>query len=332
MLCGGADSIVLATGYDRLEAREGGYPYCRCTGCGLVSRKTSPAAEDIGALYPEAYPPHRTVAQRKPERLVNRLAIKYVYGVESLSRPWMWRLFARALCRRIMKNTQRPRGANRLLDVGCGAGRRLERYRRLGWKVCGIDISARAVEACRRTGLEVHHGTVFDAPYPAGTFDVVCLDHVIEHLLAPARVLERPAEFLAPRGKIVLTSPNSRGIGFLLYRSCWFHLDAPRHLFLFDPHTIRLLASQAGLLTRKVVTRSSPVSLCRSRHYAMTQGHTLPGDLAARRAVVERSARSRKPHRMYRRLVWPLTACCALFGRGDVLEAEFTIAGQAANR
>ena len=229
-------------------------------------------------------------------------------------------------------NTQRPRGANRLLDVGCGAGTRLEQYRRLGWKVCGIDISARAAEACRRKGLDVHHGTVFDAPYPKGAFDLVCLDHVIEHLLAPARVLGRVAEFLAPSGKIILTTPNSRGIGFLLYRSCWFHLDAPRHLFLFDPRTIRLLARQAGLVTRRVVTRSSPVTLCKSRHYATTQGCTLPGDLAARRAVLESSARSRKPHRIYRRFVSPLTAFCALIGRGDILEAECSVAGLGGTR
>lgn len=71
------------------------------------------------------------------------------------------------------------------------------------------------------------------------------MNHVIELVLDPVGVLTRVADFLAPGGRIVLATPNIRGIGFALYGSCWYHMDAPRHLFLFDTRTVRLLGGRA---------------------------------------------------------------------------------------
>jgi SAM-dependent methyltransferase len=221
-----------------------------------------------------------------------------------------------------MNGIREPHGANRLLDVGCGSGQLLEVYRTLGWRVCGIEPSPSACAACREKELHVHQGTVFDAPFHAQQFDMILLSHVIEHVLDPVAVLRRVAEFLAPQGRIIVTTPNMRGIGFSIYGSCWFPLDAPRHLFLFDLHTIRVLAKRAGLTVSRAVTQSSPRTLCESRHYSRTQGQQLPGSLAGRQALLLESARRRKPSRVYRDMVSPLTYFFSLFGKGDILEAE----------
>jgi 2-polyprenyl-3-methyl-5-hydroxy-6-metoxy-1,4-benzoquinol methylase len=325
VLCSGTDFRFVVTGYDRMEARSDDFNYVRCVGCGLLGLARLPALEQIPELYPSDYLSIINSWKRDLDKPVNRLAIKYLYGVDSVSRPRLARAIFRLLSGRIMHGIREPHGANRLLDVGCGSGELLDVYRSLGWQVCGIEISQQAGAVCREKGLDVHQGTVFDAPFGTRRFDVILLSHVIEHVLDPIGVLRRVAELLAPRGQIVVTTPNARGIGFSIYGSCWLHLDAPRHIFLFDAHTIRLLAARAGLAVSRVVTQSNSQALADSRHYSKTQGRRLPHRFADRQALLRESARQRRPHRMYRDLVSPLTYLTALFGKGDILEAEFHV-------
>ncbi len=322
VLCAGTDFRFLVTGYDRMHPRADDYNYLRCVGCGLVMRAELPTLEQIAGLYPEDYLSTIDTWQRNLDKPVNRLAIKYRYGVDSGARSRVARVILRVFSARIMNGIREPHGANRLLDVGCGSGQLLAVYRALGWRVCGIEISPAACAACRGKGLQVHQGTVFDCSFDAQQFDMILLSHVIEHVVDPVAVLTRVAEFLAPDGKIIVTTPNMRGIGFPLYKSCWFPLDAPRHLFLFDPYTIRLLAQRAGLTIAHVATPSSPQMLCESRHYARTQGQQLPNSLASRQVLLRQSASRRKPHKAYRDLVSPFTYFLSLFGKGDIMEAE----------
>ena len=235
--------------------------------------------------------------------------------------PRWLRAALRPLSARVLHGVLEPFGGNRLLEIGCGAGAELVVYRRLGWQVEGIEPDRRAAARCWARGLPVHAGTLADAP-PAAPFDVVLLSHVLEHVVEPIDLLAGAGARLAAAGKIVVRTPNARALGFALYGSCWFPLDAPRHVCLFDPRTIRLLARRAGLQPRRVATRPDPRTLSESRHYAHTQGYVLPRGASARAALLARAARAERPSHWRRDLFAPLAAVAAWVGRGDVLEAE----------
>jgi len=326
-LCGGTDFSLLVIGYDRMRASADDHRYMRCTACGLVRLTPLPAPERIAALYPDEYHARIAPIRKNFDTAVNRLAIRYCYGVDSVSRSRLPRYAFRMLSGRILNGFREPYGANRLLDVGCGSGAILETYRRLGWSVCGIEIDPGATATCRERGLDVHRGTLFDAPLPGRQFDLILFSHVIEHVLQPAAELRRAAEFLAPGGRIIVTTPNIQGIGFRLYGSCWYPLEAPRHLFLFDPYTIRRLGAQAGLTVHRAITQSVPWTLCKSRHYVRTQGQRLPQDLTRRRAIIEQSVKREKSFKTYRALMAPFTRLTAACGQGDIMEVEFTAGG-----
>jgi 2-polyprenyl-3-methyl-5-hydroxy-6-metoxy-1,4-benzoquinol methylase len=80
------------------------------------------------------------------------------------------------------------RGGGRLLEVGCAYGFPLAEAQRY-YRTTGLDVSAEAISFARARGLDVHHG-ILTTEFAAarGTFDVVAMLDVIEHLEAPAEV------------------------------------------------------------------------------------------------------------------------------------------------
>ena len=321
-LCGGDRARPRLTGYDRLVPRPEDYGYVECEGCGLLWMRPLPGPEEVAGFYPPDYGPHMGGGARRRQRWINRLAIRWYYGTDSVGGPALGRALFRLLERRVLRDLRPPRGANRLLDVGCGAGGLMDRYRDLGWTVKGIEVSAGGAAAARERGLEVHHGTVFDAPYAPGSFDQVLLSHVIEHVLDPRGFLARCAEFLAPGGLLVVLTPNGAAAGLRMFGSCWSWLDAPRHLMLFDPDTIRGLGERAGLRPGRVRTSALPRLVEESQHLLEAQGARLPADPQARRDLVQATG-PRRRFRLRRLALAPFVHLSALVGAGDLLEAEF---------
>jgi len=320
-LCGGRGAVPVLVGYDREFAGPEDFPYARCTGCGLLRQDPLPAPERLEGFYPEAYAPHAGTDRGIRPSWINRLAIRHRYGVADAQRARpLGPLFA-LLSGVVLRDLAPPRGAHRVLDVGCGAGGLLARYRTLGWDVRGVEINPRAVEAARARGLSVEQGTIFDAQPAGGGYDLVLLNHVLEHVLDPLAVLRRASELLAPGGRIRIVTPNAQSLGLAWFGSCWFPLDAPRHLCLFEPRTLRDLARRAGLGVASLATRGER-RYGLSRRYQKLQGRVLPPDLELRRAAVERARRAPRAGKAFERLMRPVEAAASWIGRGDTLVAE----------
>jgi SAM-dependent methyltransferase len=121
----------------------------------------------------------------------------------------------------------------RCLEVGPGTGVDLFCLRALGWEAHGLEVDPVAAARARETsGCVVTVGTLESADYVPGTFDLVYMSHVLEHLPDPARALRRCLELLAPAGRLVLVYPNPWALTVRRFGrfSCVF--EPPRHLVL----------------------------------------------------------------------------------------------------
>jgi 2-polyprenyl-3-methyl-5-hydroxy-6-metoxy-1,4-benzoquinol methylase len=140
-----------------------------------------------------------------------------------------------------------PSPDDRLLDVGCGRGDFLDRMRRRGWAVEGLDVDSSALEQARaKHGLKVHMGPIEDLRFPGESFDAITMNHVIEHVHDPVSLLRECLRVLKPGGRLAAVTPNLAGLGHRRFGRNWRGLEPPRHLHLFTRKTLGECAARAG--------------------------------------------------------------------------------------
>jgi SAM-dependent methyltransferase len=120
-------------------------------------------------------------------------------------RHW-WFRGRRAVIRAMLERASLP-ASPRVLDAGCGTGRNLREYARLG-PTRGVDSSPEAIELCRRRGAEnVAAAPVEDLPFDDASFELVCATDVLEHLDDDRAALRELRRVTVPGGVLLATVP-----------------------------------------------------------------------------------------------------------------------------
>jgi len=227
-LCGASDRRVRYRGRDLLHGTRGEFTIVECVSCGFLYLSPRPDQSEIDRYYPSDYMPFRRPLQQESSAVH-----RYDRGIG-----------LRRRCRMI----QRWKQTGSLLDVGCGTGDFLVAMRSVpGWSVRGLEPSSGAAEQARAlSGLEVDQVFLDQAEYPAGSFDVVTLFDVFEHLPDPREALRRINNWLRPDGVVVLGLPNRRSVEASFFGEYWAGLDVPRHFSIFSPGDVRRLLRETG--------------------------------------------------------------------------------------
>ncbi|HEX6491954.1 MAG TPA: class I SAM-dependent methyltransferase, partial [Candidatus Dormibacteraeota bacterium] len=98
----------------------------------------------------------------------------------------------------------------RVLEIGCGVGRYIERLSALAPAVVGLEYDrARAVEAAGRLDAPlVVNAANEHLPFGDGSFDVVLTNEVIEHVADDRASAVEMVRVLSRGGRVVLFCPN----------------------------------------------------------------------------------------------------------------------------
>lgn len=258
----------LLRGRDRWHGVPGEFVVVRCATCGMGGTSPRLTGEALAAYYPSTYYAHGSGAaptgggRARPADYVDGLRLRLALLVGAF-RP----LFRR-------------RG--RLLDVGCGTGELAAYFAGRGWRASGVEPSAGAVAAAATRGIEMHHGTIEDAPWPPATFDAVTFNHALEHVPDPLETLRHARRLVRPGGVVLVSVPNFGSWQRRVFGGRWFQLDLPRHLQHLDRGSIATLARDADLEVVALRTSSSLVGLAGSLVYVARGRMTVaPGRLKA---------------------------------------------------
>lgn len=150
-----------------------------------------------------------------------------------------------------------PGGIRSLLDVGVGEGDwlRLLAERRPSLRLAALDLSPRrladlSVVHRDGTAIEKHEGDVTAMPLPDGSFEVVSLLEVIEHVPAWEAAV-RDALRVASRG-VLITVPYRE----LLQTTVCVHCDRPTplwgHVHAFDESSFDRFADRARISLKRI--------------------------------------------------------------------------------
>lgn len=156
-----------------------------------------------------------------------------------------------------------------LLDVGAGKGEFLALARDAGWKVEGVEPSTSFRRyAMDRHGIECHAGYLGDSALLAEhSFDVITLNHVLEHVERPHGFLEMTRRYLKADGVVFIEVPNCDSY-FLRAADLYFRLKGltwssrlspfhpPFHRFGFTRRSLTELLERSGFRVLRTTTFS----------------------------------------------------------------------------
>jgi SAM-dependent methyltransferase len=139
----------------------------------------------------------------------------------------------------------RPK-AVKLLDVGCGFGHYLDVARKYGFQTFGVEPdTARAAETTKK-GHSVFVGPLSSSSFEGALFDVIILNHVVEHLRSPQEVVREIREHLKEDGLLYIATPNFGGLICTVEGSHYTHFTPPEHIAYFTRTSLKVLLENCG--------------------------------------------------------------------------------------
>lgn len=131
----------------------------------------------------------------------------------------------------------------RMVDIGCGSGYTAAMFARNGWEATGVEFSDETAVHARET---YRLAVVTSVSELRGPFDLILVNHVLEHTFEPERLLRECRALLAPGGRLVVAVPNFSSFQACIGRKSWFHRDLPIHLFHFSETGLATLLTASG--------------------------------------------------------------------------------------
>ena len=187
---------------ERIYSTQGTWDFYTCKECDLMWLNPQPRINELQKIYADYF----THTQQKKKGVNQKDRIKrglfkmvlpyFQYPAKSKNRIKRVIGSLLSLLPTIKERTGREirwvkyKKDGKLLDIGCGNGEYLAWMRSLGWNVTGVEPDIKAVANADKT-LNIHMNTISKVILPKTSFDVITLNHVIEHLPDPIAALNK---------------------------------------------------------------------------------------------------------------------------------------------
>ena len=253
-MCRGASFVtVYRACEDRRHWIGGTFEVEQCTRCGYARTRPFLSAAEVDRYYPPSYCCFRPLP---PDTGFRKAVRRLIWAPFKLRFGWPF------------DPLEPERGRNRLLDVGCGTGEDARRMAAAGWETWGLEpdreAAAMAVSSGALASDHLFVGLAEEAHYPPGSFDLVTMVHVLEHVQSPRAVLERIHGWLSDAGRLKVGLPNFGSRERRIFGRLWFGLDVPRHLHHFDRGSVTRLLADCGFSVERVVAEPQSSTLSSS--------------------------------------------------------------------
>jgi glycosyltransferase involved in cell wall biosynthesis/predicted SAM-dependent methyltransferase len=150
------------------------------------------------------------------------------------------------------------RGANRVLDAGCGTSLIVQSLN----NVVGMDFNYPKLRFLRRYGIPLVNGSAFALPFKDGSFDCVMSSQVIEHIRYDESIFSEMNRVLRAGGTLILGTPDYATIGWRTIEPIYGWLMPGGYK---DQHITHYTLDQLGeILTRHGIVIEETAYIARS--------------------------------------------------------------------
>lgn len=259
-LCGSQNHELVFVNKDRMFPEiEGKFKVYQCKNCGL-SFLDQPCRQVLEKHYSAGYSVISDFSETRDSRKIFTLIetlYHYVQGRKDISgfSKVLKILFAPfSPFFRTVKIVEE----GRYLDVGCGIGYFPLTMKYLGMEPNGVEPAGFDPELSKRYNLNIFNGTLDQAKFKDNYFDVISLNHVLEHVNSPSETIRELNRILKPGGYLIIAVPVKDSLASKLFGKYWAQVDTPRHLYLFSREILEEYARKYDFDILKVRYNSEP--------------------------------------------------------------------------
>jgi len=241
------------------------FNYFQCDDCHCLQIETIP--DNIADFYPGDYYSFGRSEGKKFFGLRGKLN-KFIYH---------YSIFHRGLVQRILELLINPfkysqllselkvSKESKILDVGCGNGEAfLYPLAEIGFNnLLGCDPYL-VDDIKYQNGLEISNSEVFSIDKK---WDFIFYHHSFEHITNPKNHLIKVHSILEEFGYCILRIPTASSYAWEHYRTNWYQLDAPRHIYLHSKKSIAILAKETDFEVHEIIFDSTYHQFARSEEY-----------------------------------------------------------------
>ncbi len=201
----------------------------------------------------------------------------------------------------------------KMLDIGCGDGSWLVFMQSKGYaNLEGNDILNECISTVGELGIPFHWGDLPEINLTAESYDLIRLEHVLEHIGEPVTYLTEVARLLTETGTLVLTIPTIDSPCFKKLGKSWRALELPIHLNMFSLKSLLIILDRAGLTVKRY--RYLPV-------WTLCLGSLSDAESSSRR--MGKAIRTLLANRALSVIIAPAYALIMrLWGKGDFVSIE----------
>lgn len=205
----------------------------QCSNCSFLFTNPRPNSENISKYYQsEEYISH----SNKANNLIN-----FIYKIT--------RHFTISQKLRLINTVSKKKS---LLDFGCGTGEFINKCKKKGWNINGVEPDTFAREKAKSlTNSDILSN--IDDLKQIKQISLITLWHVLEHIPELNHTLAKLKSKLTKNGKILIAVPNYESYDAKHYKEYWAAYDVPRHLYHFSVKTMTLLLKNHGLKIYKII-------------------------------------------------------------------------------
>lgn len=138
-----------------------------------------------------------------------------------------------------------------LLDIGCDKGFFIDDARRYGYNVRGVEPSERARVYCTKIGLCVTE-TIDQV---SENYDVVTMQHSLEHFSQPMIGLAAIYSCLRPGGIVIVRVPDFSCMWRKLRGEKWIWFQPENHYFHYSKKSLGIALTKAGFDVTSIISR-----------------------------------------------------------------------------